>query len=224
MGNAIGAVLPLALGIALSPIPIIATILLLLSPKARTAAVGFAVGWLLGILTTLFVFLLVSAVIPTPNVGGVRPVQGSIHLLLGAVLVVLSAREFRMRSRSLGRSAELPAWIRAIDRLGFRDALGLGILLAAVNPKNLILGASAGVVLGTANLAVSSAVAAIAVYVLVASSTILAPVIGVVVVRDRLHRPLDALRSWLERENAVIMGVVLLVLGVVVIAKGLAYL
>lgn len=224
MGNAIGAVLPLALGIALSPIPIIATILLLLSPKARTAAVGFAVGWVLGILTALFVFLLVSAVIPTPNVGGIRPVQGSIHLLLGAVLVVLSAREFRMRSRSLGRSAELPTWIRAIDRLGFWDALGLGILLAAVNPKNLILGASAGVVLGTANLAVSSAVAAIAVYAFVAASTILAPVVGVVVVRDRLHRPIDALRSWLERENAVIMGVVLLVLGVVVIAKGLAYL
>ena len=53
MGNAISAVLPLALGIALSPIPIIATILLLLSPRARASSVGFAAGWILGILTAI---------------------------------------------------------------------------------------------------------------------------------------------------------------------------
>ena len=60
-------------------------------------------------------------------------------------------------------------------------------------------------------------------YVLLAASTIVVPVVGFLVARDRLRRPLDSLRSWLERENAVIMGVVLLILGVVVIAKGLAY-
>ncbi len=35
MGSAIGDTLPLALGIAISPIPIIAAILILLSPRAR---------------------------------------------------------------------------------------------------------------------------------------------------------------------------------------------
>ena len=113
--------------------------------------------------------------------------------------------------------------MQGMGRLGFWDALGLGILLAAVNPKNLILGAAAGVVVGTSNLAVGNAVGAIGVYVLLAASTVVVPVVGFLVARDRLRRPLDSLRAWLERENAVIMGVVLLILGVVVIAKGLAY-
>lgn len=223
MGTAISAVLPLALGIALSPIPIIATILLLLSPRARASSVGFAAGWILGILTAVIVFLLCAAVISTPVVGGVRPVQGGIHLLLGVTLIGLSAHQFRSQARSHGRPPELPRWMQGIGRLGFWDALGLGILLAAANPKNLVLGAAAGVVIGTSNLAVGNAVGAIAVYVLLAASTIVVPVVGFLVARDRLRRPLDSLRSWLERENAVIMGVVLLILGVVVIAKGLAY-
>ena len=37
MGSAIGDVLPLALGVAISPIPIIAVILMLLSPKGGSS-------------------------------------------------------------------------------------------------------------------------------------------------------------------------------------------
>ena len=49
----IGAILPLALGIAISPIPIIAAILMLLSPKARGTSVGFLLGWVLGIVVAV---------------------------------------------------------------------------------------------------------------------------------------------------------------------------
>lgn len=221
MGDAIGAVLPLAVGIAISPVPIVAAILLLVSPKARTAGTGFALGWILGILTVVVVFLVFAAVIPSPTVGGTRPVQGALHLVVGIVLIGLSVRQFRSAART--RDRELPAWMRAIDRLGFWDALGLGVLLSAVNPKNLLLGAAAGIALGSSGVRVGEAAVAITVYVLVAASTILLPVIGVLVAGDRAHQPLHALRAWLERENTVIMGFVLLILGVVVLSKGIAY-
>jgi len=223
MGHATGAVLPLAIGVALSPVPIIATILLLLSPRARTTGIGFALGWVLGILTTVVVFLLVAAVIPQPTVGGSRPVSGAIHLLLGIALLGLSARQFRTHTRRGEQAAELPSWMRTIDRFGFWDSLGLGVLLAAVNPKNLLLGAAAGIALGTSAAAVGDAVIAIVVYLFVAASTILLPVVGFVIAADRLERPLDRLRTWLERENTVIMGMVLLILGVVLLAKGIGY-
>ena len=48
MSFVIGEILPLALGIAISPIPIIAAILMLLSPRARTTSVGFLLGWEIG--------------------------------------------------------------------------------------------------------------------------------------------------------------------------------
>ena len=44
MGSVIGEILPLAVGIAISPIPIIAVILMLLSPHAKGASVGFMIG------------------------------------------------------------------------------------------------------------------------------------------------------------------------------------
>ena len=44
MGSVIGDVLPLAVGIAVSPIPIIAAILMLLSPRARGTSVCMTFG------------------------------------------------------------------------------------------------------------------------------------------------------------------------------------
>ena len=49
MLKAIGAILPLALGVAISPILIIAVILMLLSPKAHTNGPAFLVGWVTGL-------------------------------------------------------------------------------------------------------------------------------------------------------------------------------
>jgi hypothetical protein len=55
----IGDILPLALGIMISPIPIIAAILMLLSPKAKGTSVGFLVGWVAGIVVGLYEFMFV---------------------------------------------------------------------------------------------------------------------------------------------------------------------
>jgi hypothetical protein len=49
----IGEILPLAVGIAISPIPIIVAILMLLSPRAKGTSVGFLLGWLAGIVIAI---------------------------------------------------------------------------------------------------------------------------------------------------------------------------
>jgi hypothetical protein len=50
MGQAIGGSLPLAIGIAAArPIPIIAVVLVLATPKARVNGPTFLLGWLLGL-------------------------------------------------------------------------------------------------------------------------------------------------------------------------------
>jgi len=46
MGQAIGSVLPLALGVALSPIPIVAVVLMLTPPRGKINGPAFVVGWL----------------------------------------------------------------------------------------------------------------------------------------------------------------------------------
>jgi len=99
---------------------------------------------------------------------------------------------------------------------------GLGFLLAAVNPKNLLMGAAAGVIVGTAGLTTGEAAIAILVFVLIAASSVAIPVIAYLVASKRMAAPLESLRTWLVHNNAAVMSVLLLVIGVVVIGKGIA--
>ena len=220
MGAVIGDILTLALGVAISPIPIIAAILMLLSPKARVTGTGFLLGWVLGIVVAVTVFTLLSSVLPEAEEDASQPIKGVIQLVLGILLLLLALRQWRGRPKA-GAEPALPKWMQAIDTITFPTALGLGFLLSAVNPKNLLLAASAGVTIGAAGLATGSIVVVIAVFTLIAASTVLVPVVGYLLAADKLRGPLDALRGWLAKENAVIMAVLLLVIGVAIIGKGI---
>ncbi len=50
MGSVIGEVTPLALGVALSPFPVVPAVLLLSTPRAKATAGAFLAGWAAGIL------------------------------------------------------------------------------------------------------------------------------------------------------------------------------
>lgn len=65
MGAAIGQVLPLAVGVALSPVPIIAVVLMLMSARAQLNGPGFVLGWLAGLAVIGVIMLAISASSPT---------------------------------------------------------------------------------------------------------------------------------------------------------------
>ena len=210
----------MAVGIAISPLPIIAVILMLLSPRAKATSVGFMIGWLLGIVVAIFVFTLLSSVIPRHSEGG-SSAAGVIKIVLGVLLLFLALRQWRARPAE-GEQASLPKWVSAIDSMAAAKAFALAFLLAAVNPKNLLLAASAGLIIGGAGLGVGQGlVIVIIIFVLLAACTVVIPVIGYLIASARLAEPLDKLRGWLVENNATIMSVLLLVLGVAVIGKGL---
>ena len=220
MGSAIGDTLPLALGIAISPIPIIAAILMLLSPKARGTSVGFLIGWVLGIVVAVVVFTLLSGLIPPADPNAAKPISGTIKILLGLGLLFLAYRQWRSRPKP-GETAALPKWMSAIDSMTAGRGFVLAFILAAVNPKNLLLAAGAGVAIGTAGLSAGSATVVIVIFVLVAASSVAIPVIGYLVAANAMRGPLDSLRGWLVANNATVMAVLLLVIGVVLVGKGI---
>jgi hypothetical protein len=221
MSTVIGAILPLAIGIAISPIPIIAAILMLLSPKAKGTSIGFLLGWIVGILVAVTVFTLLSSVLPDGDSDDSKPIQGIIQIVLGAALLSLALRQWRSRPKP-GMNAVLPKWMSAIDTMTAGKGFGLGFLLAAVNPKNLLLGASAGVTIGSAGLTAGSTALAIGLFTLIAAASVAIPVIAYLVASRRMAGPLESLRGWLVHNNATVMAVVLLVIGFVLIGKGIA--
>ena len=61
MGQAIGGLLPSAVGVALSPVPIIAVILMLGTPKAKSNGPAFMIGWILGLAIVSVVVVLAAS-------------------------------------------------------------------------------------------------------------------------------------------------------------------
>ncbi len=217
----VGELLPQAVTIAISPLPIIAAILLLLSPRARSVASAFLVGWVLGIAVAVTVFTLVASSIPAADPDAAKPVAGVVKIVLGILLGLLAVGQWRKRPAP-GTSAAPPKWMGAIDSLRPVPAAGLAFLLAAVNPKNLMMAVAAGMTVGTAGASAAASTWAIILFVVLASLSIAVPVIGFLVVGNRVSGALGTLRDWLTANNATIMTVLLLVIGVTTIGKGIA--
>lgn len=221
LATVIGEILPLTLAIAVSPLTIVAVILMLLSPNARRTGIGFLLGWGIGIVVPVTVFVLVAGALPPKTgSGGPDPIRAIIQFVLAALLLLLAVVQWRRRPEP-GAEPALPTWMSAIDSFTFARALGLGLLLSIPRPKNLLIAASAGMLIGGAGLSSAPAAIATAVFVLCAVSTVLIPVVAYLLAAERLRAPMEALREWLARENAVITTVLLVVIGVLMIGKGL---
>lgn len=221
MNAVIGAVLPLAVTAAISPLPIIAVILMLLAPRAGGASVGFLVGWIAGVVAVSVLFTVLARVLGLSGGGHGGVASGVVKLVLGAGLLLAGVRQWRSRPRD-GAEPAPPKWMGAIDTMTAPKAAGLAFLLSAVNPKNLAVLLAAGVAIGSADLGVGQTVVVVAIVTVLASCTVAAPVVLYEVARDRARVVLAHVREWLVAHNAAVMTVVLLLIGVVLIGKGIA--
>jgi len=221
MGQGISEVLPFAIGVAIVPVPIIAVILMLFSARARVNGTVFLLGWVVGLTCAFGVVYALAAAGDVDTDSGASDTVSWGRILLGVLLLLLAVRTWRKRPAP-GSPPELPKWMAGLDSLGSGKALGLGVVLAAGNPKNLILvvGAAAGV--AQLGLSTSDAVVSLVVFVAIASLSIATPVVYYLVGGGKAKRQLDELKGWLGEHNAAVMTVLFLVFGAVLIASGLA--
>ncbi len=221
MGAVIGDLLPVALGVAISPVPIIAVILMLLAPRARAASLGFLLGWVVGIAVVVTLAAVLVDPVEDSDTSEPSTVTAVLLLVLGAAACFLAVRSWRGRPRA-GQTPELPKWMAAIDSMTPVKAAGLGALLSGVNPKNLTLCLACGLTIGAGGLNSEETIVAIGVFVVIASSSVAVPVLAYLAAQNRVRQPLDDLRVWLTQNNSTVMAVLLLVIGVTILGKGLA--
>lgn len=221
MNEVLGAILTNAVAIAISPIPIIAVILMLMSPRPKQLGLAFLVGWLAGVIVTTTASTLLAGVIPEADASGEsQPVIGVIRIILGVLLLLLGLKQWRSRPAP-GDETKLPAWMSKIDSMSAPTALGLAFALAAINPKNLLVAAAAGSVIGRASIDVAGTVVAIGCFAVIAALTVAIPVSFAVITPQKASPVLEGIRTWLSTNNAAIMTVVFAVLGATVIGKGI---
>lgn len=219
IAQAIGDLLPSAVGVAVSPVPIIAVVLMLGTPRARVTGPAFALGWIAGL--TLAVVLVTAISDGASGDDGASTAVGWLKLVLGVLCVVGAAKRWKGRPGP-GETAETPAWMAGLDAIPTGKAAALGAALAGVNPKNLALSVAAAASVGQASLSGGGTAVALAVFVVVASASVAGPVAFSLIAPERAAGPLRSLKDAMADHNDVIMAVVLLVLGAKLAGNGLA--
>jgi threonine/homoserine/homoserine lactone efflux protein len=220
LSQAVGTVLPAAVGVALSPIPIIAVVLMLGTPRARANGVTFAVGWVTGLVAVSVVVIIVAGGAADADSTTATTVNW-VKVGLGVIFLVMAAREWRKRPKP-GEEAEMPAWLVTVDETRPPRALLLGVLLSAANPKNLALTVAAASSIAASSIDAGEETLAVAIFVVIGSVTVVGAVLAYLVAGERAAPLLASLEDFMIRNSAVIMFVLLLVLGAKLIGDGLS--
>jgi threonine/homoserine/homoserine lactone efflux protein len=218
LNEAIGNLLPSAFAVALSPIPVVAVVLVLGAPQSRTAGPAFALGWIAGLLAVSAVVVLALGTGNDPDSDAAKGVDW-LKVAIGTLFLLMAARQWKKR-----KEPETPRWMDTIDTATPPRAALLGIALSGANPKNLALTLTASASIAEAGLNRADTAIAIAVFIAIGSVTVGGAVLFYLLDADRAARPLAAVKQFMSDNNAVIMMVVLLLLGAKLLGDGLSVL
>jgi threonine/homoserine/homoserine lactone efflux protein len=219
LSDAVGDLLPSAIAVALSPIPIVAVVVVLGAPRARTAGPAFALGWIAGLLAVSAIVVLLVGSRSDPDTDD--PGLNWFKIVIGIAFLLMAAQQWTKRPRP-GKEAETPGWMATIDSATPARAALLGAALSGANPKNLALTLAAAASIAEADLASTDTAIAVAVFTAVGSITVAGSVLFYLLAGDRAARPLAVVKQFMADNNAVIMMVVLLLLGAKLLGDGIA--
>jgi hypothetical protein len=216
LSEAVGQILGEAVGVAISPVPIIAVILMLFSSAAARNSVAFVIGWVTGLAAVGLVVLALGIGTDSGSDSG-----GIFMLLIGVLFIFLGVKSWRGRPQP-GEEAKTPSWMASIDSLSTIKALGMGLLLTVPNPKNAGLTIAASASIGSSGLDTGEELAVLAIYILLASLTIFLPVLYFFFAREKAQSVLDSTKVWLINNNNTVMAVLFVVLGAKILGDGIA--
>lgn len=213
-------ILPLIVGVALSPFPLIASVVVSLSPGGAARAAALLAGRLVGVAAVVAVVTALAEYVAklgsAPSAG-----LGWVQALFGLLLMAAGVAKWARRPR--GDAAETPPkWMASLESLSTPGAFGLGVAASVANPKELAFGAGAGLVIGSTLSEWWPSVTAVAVFAVLAALTVALPPAAVLIGGDRAKPALTETRRWLIRNTAPVTAIVLLFFGAVLISSAFA--
>jgi len=225
--------LPISLGIVMSPLAILAVVAVLFSHEPRRNSVAFLAGWIVGSALSL---TLTYALLTALQVHGRRepPLWVPIlHLLVGAVLLggawfVQQRGRAHLHSMSqahkprdiVGAAPQLPRVLQAVEHFTAPRSALLGFALFTLNPVDVSCAVAAAMDVRLSTTPPAGQVLAAIIFVLVGASSVIAPVAMLFIRQERAAAPLSALRTWVAGNTKLLNVGVLLLIAVMQISKG----
>ena len=218
MAEAASAILPMALAAALGPLPVVMVILFLGSAAPLRNASLAVLGWFIPFVGGGGAYAAARA--GRIGAGGDSNRAAVLRVVLGVVLLGLAVRQWLHRPPP-GETAPPPDWLAEIDEFGAGRSFRAGLLLAGLDPTNLVFSIGAGTAVAQTGIAPSGGWLTVLVYALLSSSTLAVPVIYYAVAGDDAEARLGEAEHWLEANADAVTLILLLVLGVVFLSNGL---
>lgn len=209
--------LVLAVGVAVSPVPIAAVTLILSGARPRALGSSFAFGWVLGVAGSI---VLLIALVGLADTSDESPLWIAVpELVLGLVFLGLAVHIWRGRSRKAVRDTP-PRWLEALDRLTPARSAGLGLVLAGANPKNLALALAAAIALTEEHASSATTVGSAALFVVIGTLGVAAPLAFSAAAPGRSRSALQGLRAWLLKYEAPVLTLLGLAIGAKLVYDG----
>jgi len=218
-------VVTLGLAMSASPFGILGVVVLLGSRRPLANAWAFTIGWA----TSITVFGLVTyrlaaqsstststSTSTSRSTSAATISQAALGFALGAVLLVLGLRLWLTRHRQ-GKSSSEPKWMTQAERISPVFAFGLGLFLPTWGMIVPAVGQIAG-----AGLSRGASLALFGVFVLMATSTLLLPVLVYTFRRQWSASMLAGWQAWLLTNARAVIAVICLVLGILMALRGAA--
>jgi len=210
---------PMALGIALSPTPVLAVIVLLMTPQAKSSAPSFLTGWILGILVVGTFIIFLPGVVASH--GGLSDTTGIVKTILGFVLIISAIPIWIKRPKS-SDAFKVPKIFQGIDKFGRGKSFMAGILSSGLSIKIIALTASGAAHIDTTDLVDHiETLVGVFLFSLVASFTLILPIIVYFIAPEKMDQFNVKFKTWLIKHYTIILVTMLLVFGLVLIYIGL---
>lgn len=210
MSQAVGEVLAFGIGVALSPVAVIAVVLMVVAPGGRVSATVFVASWALSLGAVATLALLLADGANARQDGAPADWVIAVQVSLAVLLLLVAARQWRGRGDG-GTETELPAWMQKVDGLTTPRAAAMAVFLVAGKPKNLLLTIGAALAVAELGVSASAQAGALAVFVFLGTLAPGIPLALSLLMRERGTALLAEVRSWMVRENATIIAVLCLV-------------
>ncbi len=218
MFQAISISLPIALGIAASPGPIVALMILLMTPRAIPNSYSFLLGWFIGLM------LVGTLVLHSPGLnelcGDTTLLSGWIRISLGSSIILYGLFIAKNIPKKWERPAP-PRWLGKVDSCGFFQALIIGFIFSCPNIKNAAMVATGAVSISGVGLSSYQELVVLLLFCLIASLGVLLPHTIFLLFRDHADHVFPKMKVWLLRNRVLILMLVLIFFGGLSLYRGI---
>ena len=220
MFHAFSISLPIALGIAASPGPILALMILLMTPRAIPNSYSFLLGWFIVLMLVGTLFL---------HSPGLNEFSGDPTLLSGWIRISLGS-SFLLYSLFIakdipkkGEAVAPPKWLGKVDSYGLVHALIIGFIFSGPNIKNAAMVATGAASIHGEGLSSFQELIVLILFCFFASLGVLLPHSIFLLFRDNAESVFAKMKIWLLRNRVLILMLVLIIFGSLSLYRGILF-